>query len=211
MTNPSGIHYKPKAQTNLRAKLLRHRKHLRGLLSQAQREPFFEAQQQLQAGMQHLAQSLPPQYREQLKEKTTLEAKQQATWLLTCFCAEVQKLDDTHHRLDEQRRTKQYRQTVATRPKVANRHVRSAGIDTRNERLTAVIDPVTGRPTTNAETVVHAVGQYYKPKLAAPGGPGLGCTCHRTSPEATLGRSREHRIGSKCILTPPSSQPGSGY
>jgi hypothetical protein len=56
---------------------------------------------------------------------TTLKAKQQATWLLTCcFRAEIQKLDDTHHRLDEQRRTKQYRQTVATRPKVANRHVR---------------------------------------------------------------------------------------
>jgi membrane carboxypeptidase/penicillin-binding protein PbpC len=101
MTNPSGIHYRPKAKKNLRAKLLRHRKHLRGLLSQAQREPSFEAQQQLQAGMQHLAQSLPSQYREQLKERTTLEAKQQATWLLTCFRAEIQKLDDTHHRLDE--------------------------------------------------------------------------------------------------------------
>ncbi len=36
VTNPSGIHYRPKAKKNLRAKLLRHRKHLRGLMSQAQ-------------------------------------------------------------------------------------------------------------------------------------------------------------------------------
>ncbi len=63
---------------------------------------------------------------------------------------------------------------MATRPKVANRHVRSAGINTQNERLTAVIDPVTGTPTTNAEAVVHTVGQYYKPKLAAPGGARTG-------------------------------------
>jgi hypothetical protein len=133
---------------------VRSRKRLRGLLAQAEREPTFETLQQLQAGVQQVAQALPPEHRQQLIERQHSEPTQQAAWLLTCLRAEVHKLDNAHQRLDGQRRTQQYRHTVATRPKVANRQVRSAGKDEQTARLTAVIDPKTGKPTTNAETVV---------------------------------------------------------
>jgi exonuclease III len=41
MTNPSGIHYRPKAKKNRRNKLVKGRKRLRALLAQAQAEPAF--------------------------------------------------------------------------------------------------------------------------------------------------------------------------
>jgi exonuclease III len=174
MTNPSGIHYRPKAKKNRRNKLVKGRKRLRALLAQAQAEPAFETEQQLQAAVQQLALGLPPADKEQLEEKKHLEPTQQAAWLLTRLHAAIQKLDYADHRLDAQRRRQQYRHTVATRPKVAFRQVRSAGSDKQQERLVAVADPVTGRPTTDAATVVHAVDQHFRPKLAAPDGAKTG-------------------------------------
>ncbi len=160
--------------------------------------------------MQQLALRLPLEHREQLTERAHLEPEQQAAWLLTCFRAEIQKLDQADHRLDEQRRTQRYRHTVATRPKVANRQVRSAGTDKQPARLTAVIDPATGRPTTNAATVTRMVGQHFKPKLAAPDGARTGMylpqDVPRSYPWAQPGAQDRFQLQTDATLQPTARQ-----
>ena len=175
ITNPTGVHYRPKAVGKRRRRCMSVRKRARQLAAEVRAQPAgdHQAMPQVQEFIaSHHGNPQPTQGTAQKPASPQDTVLQQLKEIEQAVAKDIKAIDQEHHRTDMQQAVQALQQMLDDRPKVGHKMVFKS--KQPPQRLMAVRDRTTGKATTQPAKIIHAVEHHFEELLQPPRGQKTG-------------------------------------